>query len=109
MKGAVKTQQLWHSLSSHLMFTEQQPNTNPAASFGHIFGGYESQYYGYLWSKVYSSDVFDQFKKEGIMNKDLGRKYREIIMAPGGSVDSMESLVKFLGRKPSQEAFLKGF
>ena len=106
MLGKVDTLSLWHSLQTHLMFTKGHSDCNPAASFGHILGGYESQYYGYLWSKVYSCDVFSEFKKKGVMDKELGRKYREMIMAPGGSVDSKESLVKFLGREPNQEAFL---
>ena len=54
----VDTQALWTLLKPKLTNVEQTEGTNPAASFGHILGGYQSQYYGYLWSLVYSCDMF---------------------------------------------------
>ena len=64
----IDTAALWAKLKPKLTFMDQTPGTNPAASFGHILGGYESQYYGYLWSLVYSCDLFSEFEKAGVMN-----------------------------------------
>ena len=60
-----------------------------------------------MWSQVYSCDLFDKFEKEGIMNPKVGLEYRNLILAPGGSIDSDLSLKKFLGRDPSDDAFLR--
>jgi len=76
------------------------------AAFGH-FVGYQAGYYGYLWSDVYASDMFSRFKKEGILNSKTGLDYRKEILEMGSSREELESVKKFLGRKPNQKAFLK--
>eukprot|EP01116_Phalansterium_solitarium_P020301 TRINITY_DN5937_c0_g1_i1.p1 TRINITY_DN5937_c0_g1~~TRINITY_DN5937_c0_g1_i1.p1 ORF type:complete len:776 (+),score=281.64 TRINITY_DN5937_c0_g1_i1:314-2329(+) len=105
--GVVNSAELWQQCMKDIALTESQPGTNGAATFGHIMGGYSAGYYGYLWSKVYSSDMFVRFKNEGVLNKTLGKRYREKILLPGGSRDAMDMITDFLERAPNQDAFLE--
>lgn len=78
-----------------------------AAGFGHLLGGYDAGYYGYLWSMVYGDDMFSVFESEGVLSPDVGRRYRREVLAPGSSRDAMDHLRAFLGRDPNADAFMK--
>ncbi|KAL6057447.1 Thimet oligopeptidase [Balamuthia mandrillaris] len=101
------TASLWYKLRREVSLIKSTPGTNPAASFGHLMGGYDAQYYGYMYSEVFSADMYSRFKKEGILNPTIGKQYRDVILSRGGSVDSIDSLREFLGRDPTQDAFLE--
>ena len=77
------------------------------AGFGHLMGGYDAGYYGYLWAKVYGDDMFSRFEAEGVTAPAVGMAYRREILEPNGARDAAELLHAFLGREPSSEAFLR--
>jgi len=81
-------------------------------AFGHIFaGGYAAGYYGYKWAEVMSADCYGAFEEAGLSDdaavKRLGRKYRETILALGGSRSALEVFRKFRGRNPEIAALLR--
>ncbi len=77
------------------------------SSFGHMMGGYDAGYYGYLWSEVFGDDMFSKFAESGGTDPEVGRAYRRTVLEPNGSKDAAILLRDFLGREPSNEAFLK--
>lgn len=81
-------------------------------SFSHIFaGGYAAGYYSYKWSEVLSADAFSAFEEAGLENeaeiRRLGRRFRDTILALGGSRHPMEVFRDFRGREPTTDALLR--
>ena len=77
-------------------------------SFSHIFaGGYAAGYFSYKWAEVLSADAFSLFEETGILNAETGAKFKNTILAAGGSVDPMVLFKSFRGREPDIEALLR--
>ena len=77
-------------------------------SFSHIFGGgYAAGYYSYKWAEVLSADAYSMFEENGVLNASVGNRFREEILAAGGSRPALESFVAFRGRKPTIDALLR--
>ena len=77
-------------------------------SFSHIFGGgYAAGYYSYKWAEVLSADAYSLFEENGVLNASIGNRFREEILAAGGSRPALESFVAFRGRKPTIDALLR--
>ncbi|KAJ2556531.1 metalloendopeptidase [Coemansia sp. RSA 1933] len=90
------------------LYNDGDLHTFGVATVDHYMDGYDAKYYSYLWSEVYSADMFgSRFLKEGLDNEQTGADYRREILRPGASRDPMLSLELFLGRKPSSDMFLR--
>ena len=77
-------------------------------SFSHIFaGGYAAGYYSYKWAEVLSSDVFEKFKKQGILERSAGEEFLEKFLQRGGERPAMDLFKDYLGREPKVDALLR--
>lgn len=101
------TTKLYFELTKKIRGLPLTKGTIPQASFGHIMGGYDAGYYGYLWSEVIAEDFFGEFKKNDIFNPETGLKFRREILEKGGTLDEEKMVENFLGRPADNKPFLK--
>jgi len=88
------------------------PEDRFLCSFSHIFsGGYAAGYYSYKWAEVLSADAFSAFEEAGLEDPravaETGRRFRDTVLALGGSQHPMEVFKAFRGREPSTAALLR--
>ena len=81
-------------------------------AFTHIFaGGYAAGYYGYKWAEVMSADCYGAFEEADLADdaavRQVGARYRETILALGGSKSALEVFREFRGRDPEIGALLR--
>ncbi|HWM72606.1 MAG TPA: M3 family metallopeptidase, partial [Nocardioides sp.] len=79
-------------------------DTRMFASFGHL-GGYSSAYYTYMWSLVIAKDLFSAFDPDDLFAPEVAGRYRDRVLAAGGSKDAADLVADFLGRPYTFDAY----
>lgn len=88
------------------------PEDRSLCAFTHIFsGGYAAGYYSYKWSEILSADAFAAFEEIGLDDDEavaeLGRRFRDTVLAVGGGRHPMDVFRDFRGRDPEVKALLR--
>ncbi|MFV0634985.1 M3 family metallopeptidase [Demequina sp.] len=78
--------------------------THQYANFGHLTT-YSACYYTYQWSLAIARDLFTGFDAGDLLNEEHSLRYRDAILAPGGSRPAAELVEDFLGRQFSTQAY----
>lgn len=73
-----------HRIQEEVLGIPSTEGTCKAATFGHLMGGYDAGYYGYLWSLVFAADIFHSRFASG-NPLAAGKSYRETILESGAS------------------------
>jgi len=105
--GAVDSRKVHDQLYKEIIGLDPIKGGAFSAGFGHLMGGYDAGYYGYIWSEVYAADMFTRFEKAGLLDSKTGLSYRKNILEPGKMKDALALATEFLGRVPNQKAFFK--
>ena len=100
----VDTDQIVRSLETRFVPTPPVPDTHMQTSFGHL-DGYSAYYYTYQWSLVIAKDMFGQFDRRNLLDSKVAKRYRDTVLAPGGTKPAKELVRSFLKRDYDFKAF----
>jgi thimet oligopeptidase len=106
-KPPIDTTAVWKATLARVTPNTYVDGTHPQSEFGHLMGGYDAGYYGYLWSKVYAQDLFSRFRTQGLTNPVVGAAYRNDILAPARLQEPDSAVARFLGRPMNPNAFYR--
>ena len=102
---------LQRQISTDLLPIPPEAYDNFLCGFSHIFaGGYSAGYYSYKWAEVLSADAWSAFEEVDLSKEDelkrIGHKFRDTILALGGSQHPMDVFKQFRGREPRAQALI---
>ena len=93
----VNTDQIAQSLVQKYQPFPFVPGTHFQCAFGHL-DGYSAVYYTYMWSLVIAKDMFAQFDHNHLLAPGVATRYRQTVLAPGGTAPAALLVANFLGR-----------
>lgn len=95
--GQVNTDALIKQITEQYQPFPFVEDTHFQTAFGHL-DGYSAVYYTYMWSLVIAKDMFSQFDKANLLAPGVAKRYRDAVLAPGGSKPAAKLVEDFLGR-----------
>ena len=114
--AAALLDQAWHSITADAVVTDvgefeasaldaagldnpAVPTRYASTYFAHTFaGGYDAGYYSYIWSEVLDADTVAWFQANGGLTRENGQRFRDRLLAVGGSKDPLEAFRDFRGQ-----------
>jgi thimet oligopeptidase len=103
----INLQDIWYEIQKDVMKIDTELKLYNFAGFGHLMGSYDSCYYGYLRAETYAANIFHKMFAGNVLNPQMGMRYRNRLLEPGATRDSLELLEDFLGEKTDDSYFLK--
>lgn len=99
--------EIWYHIQKEVLGFDAKEHVAFQASFGHLMGGYDAGYYGYLRAETYAVNMFYKWFKHGhVLDPHAGMRYRKKLLEPGSTQDSLDLLRDFLGEEPDDTYFL---
>jgi thimet oligopeptidase len=104
-KPGFDTTRLLEEIHDKYFSFEYVKGTHFQSSFGHLIG-YDAGYYGYQWAMTLAYDALSRFKQAGLLDRATAGDWRRLVLARGGAVDERQMIRDFLGRDPSEQAYV---
>jgi oligopeptidase A len=107
-EGAKTPRQLLEEIRAKVAVVRPPEYNRFLNNFSHVFSGaYAAGYYSYKWAEVLSADAYSLFEENGVFDSGTGARFRDEILAVGGSRPAIESFKAFRGREPRIDALLR--
>lgn len=96
-----------NALAKYNLLDPQIPPRYRTSYFNHVWGGgYSCGYYSYLWAEVLAVNVSEYFTTHGALNPEVGKAFREKILAKGNTEDLNKIFTDFTGLQEPNVASL---
>lgn len=109
---SLSPQAIENAIRQRILVTPYLESLSVLPAFSHIFaGGYSAGYYSYKWAEVMAADAFAAFEEVGLNNpqalRQQAKKYRDTILALGGSQSAQVVYRNFRGKDATTHALLR--